>query len=102
MGEVTRKKWVDIAKGIAILAVVMGHIDYNWPNTEFMPLSDMLIWLWHVPVFFIIGGFFLKDDHLSTPSSLESIFVFVFSYVRCEIAGIGSISLFLILLIVFA
>lgn len=64
-----RQRWVDIAKGIAIIAVVLGHINYNWPGGRLVPLSDLLIWLWHVPVFFMIGGFFLKDEKLLHPNS---------------------------------
>lgn len=65
--SVQRKPWVDIAKGIAIIAVVLGHINFNWPEGKLLPLSDMLIWLWHVPVFFMIGGFFLKGEKLLHP-----------------------------------
>ena len=59
-----RQKWVDIAKGMAIIAVVMGHIGYAWPQIPFLPLNVLLVWLWHVPVFFMLGGFFLSDDKL--------------------------------------
>lgn len=65
--KVLRQDWVDIAKGIAIIAVVVGHIGYSWPNTKLLPLSDICVWLWHVPVFFMIGGFFLKDEKLQSP-----------------------------------
>ena len=62
-----RKNWVDISKGIAIIAVVLGHIGYSWPGGKLLPLSDLFVWLWHVPVFFMIGGFFLKDEKLLHP-----------------------------------
>ncbi len=64
-----RQNWVDIAKGIAIIAVVLGHISYNWPGGKLLPLSDLFVWLWHVPVFFMIGGFFIKEDKLLQPKS---------------------------------
>lgn len=64
-----RYAWVDIAKGIAIIAVVVGHVGYRWPNTKLLPLSDLCVWIWHVPVFFIIGGFFLKEEKLLMPVS---------------------------------
>lgn len=67
--KVLRQDWVDIAKGIAIIAVVAGHIGYSWPNTKLLPLSDLCVWLWHVPVFFMIGGFFLKEEKLQSPVS---------------------------------
>lgn len=62
-----RLTWVDTAKGIAIIAVVLGHISYNWPGGVLLPLGTLLVWLWHVPVFFMIGGFFLKEEKLLNP-----------------------------------
>ena len=62
-----RQEWVDIAKGIAITAVVLGHINFMWPNYDILPLRTLFITLWHVPVFFIIGGFFIKEDKLISP-----------------------------------
>ncbi len=70
MNEIVKAKrqdWVDIAKGIAIIAVVVGHIKFSWPDSKYLPLSDLFVWLWHVPVFFMIGGFFLKNDRLNKP-----------------------------------
>lgn len=64
-----REKWVDIAKGIAIIAVVLGHIDFVYPSNKLLPLSDMLAEFWHVPSFFLIGGFFLKEEKLIRPFS---------------------------------
>ena len=64
-----REKYVDIAKGIAIIAVVLGHIGYLYPAWKLLPLSTILVWLWHVPVFFLIGGFFLKEEKLQKPLS---------------------------------
>ncbi len=64
-----RELWVDIAKGIAIIAVVIGHIDYNYPQYGLLPIADILSDFWHVPVFFIIGGFFIKEDKLVKPVS---------------------------------
>lgn len=57
---------VDIAKGIAITAIVLGHISYAYPKTSLLDAHD-LIYLWHVPVFFILGGFFIKEEQLLQP-----------------------------------
>lgn len=62
-----RLQWVSIAKGIAITAVVLGHISYLYPSNKLIPLPEILFKLWHVPVFFIIGGFFIKEDKLRQP-----------------------------------
>ena len=65
--SVKRQRWVDVAKGIAIIAVVLGHISFQYPKWTLLPLSDTLVWLWHVPVFFLIGGFFIKEEKLQRP-----------------------------------
>lgn len=57
---------VDIAKGIAIIAIVLGHINYDYPKFSLVNAHD-LIYLWHVPVFFILGGFFIKEKQLLQP-----------------------------------
>ncbi len=62
-----RLAWVDIAKGIAIIAVVAGHIGFSWPKTPLMPMRELFTYLWHVPVFFMLGGFFLKEEKLVKP-----------------------------------
>ncbi|ERL66755.1 acyltransferase family protein [Schleiferilactobacillus shenzhenensis] len=49
-----RIAWVDIAKAIGILAVVAGHA---YPHKD--ALYEVTYW-WHMPLFFFIGGFFLK------------------------------------------
>ena len=64
-----REIWVDIVKGFAIIAVVLGHIDYDYPKLRLLPLADILAEFWHVPVFFIVGGFFLTEQRLIQPIS---------------------------------
>lgn len=69
MENTKRIEWVDIAKAFAIIAVVLGHINYQYPNLRLFPIPVIIAWLWHVPVFFMIGGFFLKDERLIKPMS---------------------------------
>ena len=45
--------WVNNIKVFGILAVILGHI--NSPFGGF-------IFSWHMPLFFIIAGFFIKFD----------------------------------------
>lgn len=47
-----RKKYIDIAKGFSILSIIAGHM-----NVLFV---DRFVYTYHVPIFFIISGFFLK------------------------------------------
>lgn len=67
--SIVRYRWVDIAKGLAILSVVLLHINYQFYDGEYLPLSPLLGELWHVPVFFLLGGFFLKEERLLQPVS---------------------------------
>lgn len=46
--------YVDIAKGIDILLVVLLHADFVYPNLSYINISGMLGWYWHVPIFFLI------------------------------------------------
>ena len=42
----------------------MWHIQYNYYETSLLPLKNLLAGIWPVPVFFMIGGFFLTNDKL--------------------------------------
>lgn len=50
-----RVDWVDFLKFIGISAVILGHINF--------PLNGF-IYTWHMPLFFMISGFFIKFDTL--------------------------------------
>jgi fucose 4-O-acetylase-like acetyltransferase len=49
-----RIEWIDVAKAVGIVAVVLGHA-----MTRHGTMFHFLYW-WHMPIFFIMGGFFLK------------------------------------------
>ena len=55
-----RQEWITNLRGLAILAVVVGHVA--------TPLSQF-IYAWHIPLFFLLSGLLLS----STKSLLESI-----------------------------
>lgn len=57
---------VDLAKGIAIIAIVLGHCSFDYPQYSLFTVNS-LIYLWHVPVFFILGGFFIKEEQIVRP-----------------------------------
>ena len=48
-----RIDWLDIAKAYGIIAVVLGHLLSGSITAHF-------VYWWHMPLFFIIGGIFLK------------------------------------------
>ncbi len=53
-----RVEYVDIAKGIGIVLVVMGHNDFALIS----PFAHKLIYSFHMPMFFFMSGMFLKPD----------------------------------------
>lgn len=65
----TRVEWVDVARGIGIIAVVYGHVLRGIHNagvlmpTQFYAWSDSLIYSFHMPLFFILSGLFFLSSH---------------------------------------
>ncbi len=51
-----RIEYIDIAKGIGILLVVMGHNDF----AVISPYAYQVIYSFHMPLFFFLSGYFLK------------------------------------------
>lgn len=50
-----RIEYIDIAKGIAIIMVLLGHIDL-------CPIGlKSSIYSFHMPLFFILSGYFMKE-----------------------------------------
>jgi fucose 4-O-acetylase-like acetyltransferase len=54
----TRAGWVDAAKGIGILLVVLGHNQIN----SFMPVFHQYVYSFHMPLFFMLSGMFFKPQ----------------------------------------
>ena len=48
-----RIDWIDIAKGLGILAVILGHC--HLPEKVWNS-----IYSWHMPIFFVISGYFYR------------------------------------------
>ncbi len=53
-----RVQYIDIAKGIGIVLVVMGHNDFALIS----PFAHKLIYSFHMPMFFFMSGMFFKPD----------------------------------------
>lgn len=49
-----RVRYFDIARGIAMISIIAGHFDST--------VVIRFVFTFHVPLFFIISGFFYKDD----------------------------------------
>lgn len=63
MADKKRESYIDMIKGTAIMAVVLLHVNYNFPGAYFSTYS-LFGGLWHVAVFFVIGGWYLRDERL--------------------------------------
>lgn len=59
-------EWVNSAKGLTIIAVVLGHIAYRLPDDGLLSLHT-IVWGWRIMVFYMIGGFFLSEEKLLRP-----------------------------------
>lgn len=88
-----RQPWVDIAKGILILLVLLGHVQYfahdlaGTDEFKFVENTHILFITWYMPAFFIITGyctnfeikfwdFFVKNlKSLILPSILIGVFL---------------------------
>lgn len=62
-----RENHVDIIKGFAIIAVVLLHINFSFTNNDVVNVYGLLGGQWHVAVFFLVSGFFLKEERLKHP-----------------------------------
>lgn len=58
---------VDITKGISIIAIVLGHVNFLYPIGQLVNTKNLFIYLWHVAVFFMLAGFFIKEEQLVQP-----------------------------------
>ena len=54
-----RIEYVDIAKAVAIFLVVLGHTVTS--NSD----AKIIIYSFHMPLFFILAGFFLNDNNFN-------------------------------------
>lgn len=54
-----RIEWLDIAKGLGVLLVVVGHLWYNC----LFPVVNQMIYSFHMPMFFILSGFVFKKGN---------------------------------------
>lgn len=62
-----RDQSIDCVKGAAIIAVVAHHLGFSLPYNDIVPSRALLYSLWHVPVFFVLAGFFLSEEKLQRP-----------------------------------
>src|SRR6478735_9264285 len=62
----SRESWIDVAKGWGILLVVLGHALRGLQNAQLLPSTgwshglDAWIYSFHMPLFFLLSGFFIE------------------------------------------
>ena len=90
-----RIEWVDVAKGIAILLVVLGHT-LSWSDANEKIYRD-IIYSFHMPLFFILSAVASKriKDSKELVSKIEK------SFVRLIIPVIGYVFISVVLNIIF-
>lgn len=54
-----RIEWIDIARGIAILFVIIGHSLGNYTTSYF----TNIIFAFHMPIFFVLSGYLYKEKN---------------------------------------
>lgn len=63
-----RNNWIDISKGIGILLVVYGHVMQGMNHRglidwkDFHVFSNAFVYSFHMPLFFLIGGFWISFE----------------------------------------
>lgn len=67
----------DVAKAIAIIAVVLGHCSIN----SFLRL---VLYVFHLPLFFIISGYFLKNGENCKVFFLKQLKTIIIPYFCCS------------------
>ncbi|MGN0153774.1 MAG: acyltransferase family protein [Lachnospiraceae bacterium] len=74
-----RDKRIDIAKGIGIILVVLGHCS--------IPPISTIIYLFHMPLFFFISGYLYNDNNSKDPYRFfkKKFFGLYVPYAMCEI-----------------
>ncbi len=60
--EKTRIQYIDIAKGISIICIILGHLN-SWQITR-------VVFTFHVPLFYFITGYF-TDDRLPVKAFIK-------------------------------
>jgi fucose 4-O-acetylase-like acetyltransferase len=91
----TRVQWVDVARGVGIMLVVLGHVLRGLHDAGLIEDGpafaqvDAAIYLFHMPLFFALSGMFFERGILrrgfwrSMPPRMESLLypIIVWSYV---------------------
>lgn len=78
-----RVDWIDIARGIAIICVIVGHsLGTYWPNF----LAEF-IFVFHMPIFFVLSGYLYrpKNNFTLTKSNIFNLLIPYITTVLLEV-----------------
>lgn len=78
-----RLDWPDIAKGICMISIILGHLLIDWIN--------QIVFLYDLPVFFLIAGYFLKKKDDRTFIKTKALRLLVPYYATCAVIITGSV-----------
>lgn len=81
MKDKTRLEYLDAAKGLGILLVILGHI-YAWNPNINRKILVTWIYSFHMPLFFIVSGMLIKYKNYC------NIKEFIFSRIKHILAGL--------------
>lgn len=95
-----RKLEFENLKGILIFFVVLGHLtfSFSYNNSVLSQKITSFIYFFHMPIFFIISGFF-SQNKINKKSIIKLIIIFIitnFSYVIYDYFFIGTFDLFIL------
>ena len=76
-----REKWVDWAKALGILLVVMGHSVYAYGDVT------RFIFVIHMPLFFFISGYLFKTTRSWREVSVSNVKTLLIPYVGFNVIG---------------
>ena len=57
MQKRNRIDWIDVAKGIAMICVILVHAEEYFLNSELLATTKIPIYTFHMPIFFFVSGF---------------------------------------------
>lgn len=79
MAQQGRITHIDVAKGIAIIAMIAGHLGFAGPDGQ--DVVSRFVFQFHVPVFFVIAGYFLSQKQSLLAFAKQKAFRMLAPYV---------------------
>ncbi len=62
MKKQERVTYLDVAKAISISMVILGHCIIRMGNSSYLAWLNVVIYSFHMPVFFFVSGFYFKSE----------------------------------------